>query len=186
MNRGSRNSFRTLFVLWLAIMFMYCSYPSKGHMTIAMALSRLDVLHALVSDKTFAIDKYHENTVDKTISGEHYFSDQRAGHGFAGVAGFFLSRPRLLSACNVPLDSEKGWFVSSWICTAASVGVITAAGLVCLFFVAARVHVVPMGVAVHFGGGLWLHDFPIFHDVAFARSRGGPYFHGALVVAAGP
>ena len=110
---------------------MYCLLHQKAYNN-AMALSRLDVLHALVSDKTFAIDRYHENTVDKSISGEHYFSDKAPGTVLLALPSFIFASG-VLSACNVPLDSDKGWFVSSWVCTAASVGVITAAGLVCLF-----------------------------------------------------
>lgn len=131
MNHDSRKSFQTLFVLWLAIIFMYCLIHQKAYDN-PMALSRLDVLHALVSEKTFAIDKYHENTADKTISGEHYFSDKAPGTVLLAFPSFFVTS-RVLSIFNVPLDSDQGWFVSSWICTAASIGVITATGLICLF-----------------------------------------------------
>lgn len=97
-----------------------------------MAISRLDLLHAIVSQGTFNIDAYQTNTDDKTISYGHYYCDKAPGVVALAFPGFYLSS-KILPAFGVPIDSEKGWLLSSWICVAVSVGLVTAIGITCLF-----------------------------------------------------
>ena len=94
--------------------------------------SRLDLLHALLVQKTFKIDAYHENTGDKSIHDGHYYSDKAPGIVFLAQPAFATSAV-ILKILDVPLDSARGWLASSWMTTAASVGVITALGGVAMF-----------------------------------------------------
>jgi hypothetical protein len=97
-----------------------------------MALSRLDLLHAIVSQRTFAIDAYHTNTIDKAFANGHYYSDKAPGTVFLVLPFFYLTSKILLSF-DQSLDSEQGWFASSWISVATSIGALAAFGAVCLF-----------------------------------------------------
>jgi len=99
--------------------------------------SRLDLLHALFVQHTFQIDAYHENTGDKSIYAGHYYSDKAPGIVFLAVPAFSVS-VLALRVIGVPLDSQLGWLISSWITTVGSVGIITALGGVALFCLLAR------------------------------------------------
>jgi hypothetical protein len=47
--------------------------------------SRLDMVFAVVEDRTFRIDRFVENTVDYAKVGEHYYSDKAPGTAFLGI-----------------------------------------------------------------------------------------------------
>jgi len=99
--------------------------------------SRLNLLHALFVHHTFKIDAYHENTGDKSVHDGHYYSDKAPGIVFVALPAFALSAG-ILHLLDVPLDSAKGWFISDWITTAGSVGVITALGGAAMFLFLCR------------------------------------------------
>ena len=67
--------------------------------------SRLDLLHALVVQKSFAIDAYHENTGDKSINNGHYYSDKAPGIVFIALP--FCAAAGVLRVLSVPLDSPQ-------------------------------------------------------------------------------
>lgn len=54
--------------------------------------SRLDMVVAVVEDKTFQIDKYAKNTVDYAKVGDHYYSDKAPGASFLGIPFYWTLR----------------------------------------------------------------------------------------------
>jgi len=94
--------------------------------------SRLDFLHALIVEHTFKIDSYQNNTGDKSQINGHYYSDKAPGIVILALPAFSISA-MILEVLNVPIDSENGWFFSSWMTTIGSVSLITALGGVGLF-----------------------------------------------------
>jgi hypothetical protein len=107
-------------------------YIHQRHFDNGMAVSRLDLLHALVLHGTFCIDDYVKNTNDRTIANGHYYCDKAPGTVVAALPSFFLSS-KLLDIVGIPAEAQRGWLLSSWVCTAASVGLITSIGMACLF-----------------------------------------------------
>jgi hypothetical protein len=100
--------------------------------------SRLDLLHAIFVHGTFRIDHYHSNTIDKSIFQGHYYSDKAPGIAFLAIPSFAFS-VIILKLAAVPLDSPRGWLLSSWITTIGSVGLITALGGLALFAFLCRI-----------------------------------------------
>lgn len=94
--------------------------------------SRLDFLHAIVIEHTCRIDSYQSNTCDKSLSNGHYYSDKAPGIVFLALPAFLVSAV-ILDLSDIPIDSESGWFLSSWITTIGSVSLITALGGMALF-----------------------------------------------------
>ena len=95
-------------------------------------VSRLDLLHALVTHRTVCIDVYHTNTTDKAVFKGHYYSDKAPGTVVAALPASVASL-QILKWANIPLDSPKGWLISSWITCACSIALISALGGVALF-----------------------------------------------------
>lgn len=99
--------------------------------------SRLDLLHALLIQKSFQIDEYHENTGDKSLHKGHYYSDKAPGIVFLALPAFTTSLG-ILKLFDIPHDSPRGWRISSWITTVGSVGLITALGGAAMFLFLCR------------------------------------------------
>jgi len=62
----------------------------------------------------------------------HYYSDKAPGVTVAALPAF-LAAAGLLKLFNIPLDSDSGWLLSSWIACSGSVALITALGGVGVF-----------------------------------------------------
>ena len=62
-----------------ALLLFACVYVHQNRFNSATPVSRLDLLHALVTEGTFRIDAYHQNTPDKAIHGGHFYSDKAPG-----------------------------------------------------------------------------------------------------------
>jgi hypothetical protein len=93
--------------------------------------SRLDLLHALVVDGTFHIDRYHRNTSDKAHFGGHYYSDKAPGTVLLALPGFLLAHWMVSERDQThPMQSWRnaGWLEKSWLATVSSAGLITALG----------------------------------------------------------
>jgi hypothetical protein len=128
---NGRDFVRAAFVLWLITTLSY-GYIHPSHFDNEMAISRLDLLHSIVSDNTLSIDAYQANTLDKAVAHSHYYCDKAPCTAALALPGFYLSSI-VLHTMGIPLESKNGWLVSGWICVATSVGLITALGMVCLF-----------------------------------------------------
>lgn len=121
-------------VAWAIFIFAwiaYC-YIHQRQFDNAMAISRLDLLHAFVSHKTFTIDAYEHNTPDKSFAQGHFYCDKAPGVVFLAFIPFYLST-KVLAFWGITVESPHGWLLSSWIAVGASVGLISALGAVCQF-----------------------------------------------------
>lgn len=94
--------------------------------------ARLAELHALVMQRTMAIDAYHEVTGDKALLDGHYYSEKAPAVVLFALPAFsatvFVQQRR-----GIDPDARESWRASNWIATAGSVGVIAAAGGVAFF-----------------------------------------------------
>lgn len=119
-------------LILFCILFFCYAYVHQGFG--ANQNSRLDLLHAIFTHKTFAIDDYQDNTIDKSFYAGHYYSDKAPGIVALAIPSFAVS-VAILRAFQIPLDSAAGWLISSWITTVGSVGLLTALGGVAMFAV---------------------------------------------------
>src|SRR5712664_3938771 len=124
-------SSKVLYCLFGTLLFSYL-YVHQRHFDNAIPVSRLDLLHALFVQGAFTIDAYHHNTPDKSLSNGHYYCDKAPGIVFLAI-GPFAFASALLASMKIPLDSESGWLLSSWIACAGSVAILAALGGVAMF-----------------------------------------------------
>jgi hypothetical protein len=117
--------------LFATIWFAYI-YVHQNPFEISMSLSRLDLLHALLSQHSFSVDVYHTNTPDIAFVNGHFYSDKAPGIATVALPGF-AAAANFLDAVGWNLESRQGWLFTSWVAVATSVAVITACGGVCVF-----------------------------------------------------
>lgn len=115
--------------VWLAALMVYVHQEQFLSPT---PVSRLDALHALWNTKALAIDRYERNTPDKAEYDGHFFSDKAPGMLVLAWPGFAISG-WLGERCGVPVESERGWLLTSWSACALSGGLLGALGGVCLW-----------------------------------------------------
>ena len=96
------------------------------------SVSRLDLFHAVFSHHTLKIDAYHTNTTDKALFEKHYYSDKAPGTVALAFPAFSIGTG-ILKLAGEPLESKRGWLVSSWMGCAGSLAILTALGAVALF-----------------------------------------------------
>ena len=77
--RSTRNGERVLFFL----LFVTFSYFHQGGF--ANSNSRFDLTLALAFERTYSIDAFHANTIDKVRVGGHYFSEKAPGAAYAAL-----------------------------------------------------------------------------------------------------
>jgi len=126
-----QHSYVKLSILWLLIMMVF-SYGHQREMDNQIVLSRLDLLHALVFEKTCAIDVYENNTLDKAFYQGHYYCDKAPGSVFISFFPFLVCS-EVLANFAIPPNSRQAWFCSDWVTVASSISAISALGAVCLF-----------------------------------------------------
>lgn len=117
--------------LFFLMVFATC-FAHQRHFDGPTSVSRLDLLHSLISMGTIAIDHYHENTSDKAFFNGHYYSDKAPGTSFLALPAFAAACIALYSLGISP-DSNLGWLVSSWVACAGALAVVAALGAVALF-----------------------------------------------------
>lgn len=89
-NRGEiRRSLLLFFVLLLCFGYTFPRWADPNQN------SRLDMVFAIVDDRTFQIDRYVANTVDYARVGGHFYSDKAPGIAFLGVPIYAAIRPLL-------------------------------------------------------------------------------------------
>jgi hypothetical protein len=94
--------------------------------------ARLAELHAVVLQRTLAIDRYHEITGDKALLNGHYYSEKAPATVLFALPAFgaaVLAQQR----AGIDPDAPEAWPVSNWVATAGAVGVVAAAGGVAFF-----------------------------------------------------
>lgn len=130
--KGVEVGYRGTHTALFALLFFCMGWVHQKDFHFGTPPSRLNLLHSLVVHGTFRIDAYHHNTPDKAVSQGHYYSDKAPGTVVVALPAFALCAFALRLA-GIALDSETGWFVSSWVACAGSLAVIAALGGVALF-----------------------------------------------------
>jgi hypothetical protein len=104
--------------------------------------ARLAELHAIALQGTLQIDTYHEVTGDKAVIDGHYYSEKAPVIVVTALPAFVVTTwvQRLIGS---DPDSPGAWRVSQWVATAASVGLLAAAGGAAFFQLLLR----PLGAA---------------------------------------
>ena len=123
---------RQLTRILFAILLLCNLYSHQKRFASPTAASRLDLLHGVIEQGTLEIDAYHENTPDKAVFNEHYYSDKAPGTVALAFPAFAVTAT-VLRLSGVSLGSDKGWLVSSWVSCAASDGILAALGGLTLF-----------------------------------------------------
>lgn len=116
----------------LVLIYFCVVYPHQRVLEAPTALSRLDLLHALVVHRTVCIDAYERNTPDKAVFDGKYYSDKAPGTA-ALALGLFSLAAAVMNAARIGLDTSSGWLFSSWAACAGSIGIVTACGGAALF-----------------------------------------------------
>ena len=93
---------------------------------------RLAELHSVVIQHTLAIDAYHERTGDKALIKGHYYSEKAPVVAVIALPSFAVT-VMIERMLGVDPDGPRGWRISEWIATAASVGLVAALGGVAFF-----------------------------------------------------
>jgi hypothetical protein len=97
--------------------------------------SRLDLVRAVVEQRTLRIDAYHENTSDKAFANGHYYSDKAPGLALLAVPVAFAARA-LMRAAGVDPQSPRGLVDLGYAATLFAVALPMAAACACLFWIA--------------------------------------------------
>jgi hypothetical protein len=108
--------------------------------------ARLAELHAIVLQRTLAIDKYHEVTGDKALIDGHYYSEKAPAIVLLALPAF-TATVLAQRSMGIDPDAPEAWRVSNWIATAGSIGVLAAAGGVA-FFAAMRMRMTALAALV--------------------------------------
>lgn len=114
-DRTDRNGLAVFLVLLVSYAYFYQGGGWNEN-------SRFDLVRAIVEDHTLAIDRFHGNTGDKALFGEHYYSDKAPGLSFLAVPVYALLR--LFAS----LFSSEHHFVvfATYVVTTLTVGLATA------------------------------------------------------------
>jgi MFS family permease len=94
--------------------------------------ARLAELHAIVLQRTLAIDNYHLNTGDKALINGHYYSEKAPAIVVLALPVFTATAVAQRMA-GIDPDTPEAWRVSNWTATAGSVGLLAALGGVAFF-----------------------------------------------------
>lgn len=103
--------------------------------------SRMDLVQAIVENQTFNIDKYHENTEDKSKRGDHYYSDKAPGASWLAILPYSIA---------YRLDNADGSYLSIYslyLCTIFAISIPSAIS-VSAVFILFRMMVLPAGISI--------------------------------------
>jgi hypothetical protein len=153
---------QTLLKLFCLLLFAF-GYVHQRKYDFATPVSRLDLLHAMVTDGTLCIDRWHTNTVDKAASSGHFYSDKAPGPAVLALPAFALGA-ELLRLRGTDLESKPGWLATSWVASFFSQAMPAAAGAVAMFSWLGRA--VSLRVALLTVLGLFLGGMPLPYSTA--------------------
>ena len=133
--------------------------------------TRLDVLHAVFSEGTIAIDSFHENTGDKIEWNGHFYSEKAPGVVVI-AAPAFAAVYATLGALSIDSSSELGWKILEWFTTVFSVGLLAAISALFLFqllrkYTSSRTALVSI-FAVYLGTLIYTYAVMLFSHTATA------------------
>ena len=97
--------------------------------------SRLDMVRAIVEQRTLRIDAFHHNTGDKAFVNGHYYSDKAPGLALLGVPIAEVTRP-ILRALNIDPASPRGLIDLAYCLNLFAVALPMAAACGCLLWIA--------------------------------------------------
>jgi len=121
--------FRCWLVVWLwGALF----YVHQQRFDAPTPFARLASLHAVVQERTLAIDRWHQRTPDKAFHDGHYYSDKAPGTAALALPAF-ATAAAVLSRAGVDLDSPTGWRITSWAACAFSQALPAALGAAAFF-----------------------------------------------------
>ncbi len=106
-------------ILFLALLFCYGYFqqvPSWNE------FSRYDLVRALVEDGTTRIDRFQENTGDKSFHDGHYYSDKAPGMAFVALPGYVVLSATSTAAGEGTPAPEAAVAALAWLAS----GVLTA------------------------------------------------------------
>jgi MFS family permease len=126
MGRDKTPSFTIACIAVACLFLLGAGFAQQLPVGCPTALSRLDLLHSLLH-KRLNIDAQHTNTPDKAQYKGHFYSDKAPGTVVLALPAFAAAVISLRVA-GVPLDSDAGWLVSSWVACLGSIGIIAALG----------------------------------------------------------
>lgn len=119
-------------IVLFGVLLLGLGYAHQRAYQLPTPMSRLALLHAILEDRTLDIDRYHLRTCDKAFANGHYFSDKAPGTILVALPPFIVSSG-ILRLAGLPLDSPRGWFVSSWFSCFWALAIPTAVGGVALY-----------------------------------------------------
>jgi len=133
--------------------------------------TRLDVLHAVFTERTIAIDTFHENTGDKIEWNGHVYSDKAPGIVVVAAPAFAVIYG-ILHSVSIDINGELGWKISAWFTTVFSVGLLCALSALALFallkkYTSAKTALVTT-VTVYLGSIIYTYAVMLFSHAATA------------------
>lgn len=142
-------------VVLFLFMTMVFGYVHQRQYDFLTPLSRLNLLHAVVEQRTLCIDRWHTNTTDKAVVNGHYYSDKAPGTAALALPSF-LAAHALLRIAKQESHERDSWRFCSWLACLGSQAVPAALGTVALWlwllaWVSARIALVTV-VGLFVGG----------------------------------
>jgi hypothetical protein len=114
----------------LLLVFSVLVFVHQQRFDRATPVSRLNSLHAILSEQNLVVDRWATNTSDLAYANGHYYSDKAPGTLVLALPGF-AAGSMLLRARGTDLESRSGWLLTSWT-ACAGLALITALGLLAL------------------------------------------------------
>jgi hypothetical protein len=140
-----------------ALVFIGLIFVHQRRFDSPTPVSRLDCLHAIVSQGTLAVDRWRTNTPDVAFSNGHYFSDKAPGTLVLALPGFIVGSA-CLKARDIDLESKPGWLLTSWTAS-AGIAIITAWGLLGLANLLGKITGAPAGPST--AAAIWFGAAPL-------------------------
>jgi hypothetical protein len=134
----------------------------------ATPVSRLDCLHAIVSQRSLIVDRWRMNTSDLAYVNGHYYSDKAPGTMILALPGF-AAGALLLKLSGLELESRPGWLLTSWA-ACAGIAVITAWGFLGLANLLGKMAPAPAGPLA--AAAVWFGAAPLpYSTVLFSHAH---------------
>jgi hypothetical protein len=103
--------------------------------------SRQDLVRAIVENQTFIIDEYHENTGDKALRNDHYYSDKAPGASWLAVLPYSIA---------YYFVDDEGSFLSKYGLYISNIFAVSIPSAISVssIFILFRMMMLPMGISI--------------------------------------
>lgn len=160
---------------WIVFALLFASFAYFYQGAGPNQYSRFDLVRAIVDRRTFVIDAYAKNTIDKAEANDHFYSDKAPGLSFASVPVYLAVR----IAHGFATPSRDSARLALYLITIVVVGGASAAAGALVYLFQRRLEVAPSpAVVAVVAYALGSNHF------AYATLYVGHAFAGALVVIA--